>query len=436
MDYLIGLDIGTSSVKGVLMSTVKAEATYTSNMQHKYYIEDGLKVLDAEEFCNTCFALIKDLTSKLNEQDKVLALCCSGASGNLMFVKEGKSISPVFGWQNEIDNKITDKYLINFNEENIYTTVGWHKNNSFPLAVMAYIKENKPQLITDADKICMHIEYLNFKMTGQWGITPSMGTPFYFINQVTGQYEHNYINIFGIKEGKMPPVMENYTILGQINSFASEKTGLDVGTSVVLGTFDHPSAARGAGVLEENQVLLSCGTSWVVLIPYANRSIPMSQNMLVDRFMFPNGNWCGMASLTSISDKIKKYINHYIGDIGYKEFDKLAQDSVCGANGLVIDGLNCKTENYNKSDIARAIMESIANELNETLKRLNLSSDTEIAIVGGITNSDIWIKVISEITGKKVYVKNAESAGAVGAAIMAGIGIGALKSEYDVIRER
>lgn len=434
MDCLIGLDIGTSSVKAVL-TDLGGKMVSSKSKKYSYYFENGFKLLNADEFCDICFEVIKELVCELPQNSNIAALCASGASGNLMFVKNGESCSPVYGWQNKIEEKIINKHLSGLTAEDVYNTVGWPKINSFPLAVLANIKEKSPELISTADTVCMHIEYLNYKLTGKWGITVSMGTPFYLINQKTGSYNKEYLNIFGIEERQLPPIMDNCAVLGGIRSFAAEKTGLSEGTPVVLGTFDHPSAARGAGVFDEKQSLLSCGTSWVLLIPFADRATPLSKNMLVDRFMYPNGNWCGMVSLSSVSEKIKIYIEKYLGDISDKEFDELAEKSVCGANGLTIELSEGNLNQYNKSDIARAIMESIAKELADMLKKANVTVD-EIIAVGGITNSAIWIRVISEITGKKIKVLNGEHAGAVGAAIMAGVGAGIFKNEKEAFQSR
>ncbi len=434
MDYLIGLDIGTSSVKGVL-TDVNGKTVKCKNEKYSYHFKDGLKLLDADEFCGICFRVIKELVSELPQNGKIAALCSSGASGNLMFVKDGESCSPVYGWQNEIEAEIINKHLCGLSGEDVYNTVGWPKINSFPLAVLAYVKEKTPELIHTADTVCMHIEYLNYKLTGKWGITPSMGTPFYLINQKTGLYHKEYLNLFGIEERQLPPIMDNCTVLGGVNRFASEKTGLKEETPVVLGTFDHPSAARGAGVFDKEHILVSCGTSWVVLVPFSDRETPLSMNMLVDRFMYPEGGWCGMLSLPSVAEKIERYTQKYIGNVSYKEFDELADSSEYGAHGLIIDGNEENISRYNKSDIARAIMESIAKELDGVLKKVKTDAK-EITVVGGITNSKVWLKVISEITGKRITVVNGECAGAVGSAAMAGVGAGIFKNEKDVFSRK
>lgn len=426
MNCLIGLDIGTSSVKGVLMST-NGEVRCCKTKKHRYTETNGFKTLDADEFCESCFEVIKALGNELSSRDRVIAVCPSGASGNLLFVKDGKAISPVYGWQNEFDRKITEKKLSHFEPDFVYRTVGWKKINSFPLAALAYFRQTAPKLTDDADIICMHIEYLNYRLTGKWAITPSMGTPFYLINQETNAYEQSFLDELGIDKSKLVPIVKNCTILGNVCDTMTEKTGLSKDTLIVPGTFDHPSAARGAGVFDEGEVLISCGTSWVVFTPFAERNIPMSKEMLCDPFMYPDGNWCGMKSLTSVADTIDSYIKKYLGDISYEEFDSLADISPIGANGVTVgDGED--VSGRERSDIARAIMENIAHRLNEFLKIYAENSQT-VRLVGGIAKSKVWCRVISEITKKDVKVINGEHAGAVGAAIMAGVGAGIYENE-------
>lgn len=425
MKYLIGLDIGTSSVKGVLMDEQR-NIVDTKNKTHNYVYENGLKLLDADEFADGCISVIKELAKSADGQ--VAAVCASGASGNLML--KGKKNSMIYNWQNNFDERIVNKYYANIPDDEIYKTVGWRKSYGFPFSAMAYLKETEPQMTEKTDVVCMSIEYLNYKLTGKWGITRSMGTPFFMIEQEKGNYYKPFLDALGITEDKFPPIMENYSVLGTLTSDVAEKTGLSADTKVVLGTFDHPAAARGAGVFEENEVLLSCGTSWVALIPFNTREKPLGKNMLVDPFMYPYGNWCGMKSLTSVAEKIENCKKKYFGEISYKDFDELVAKSGLGANGLSIDLDNpCDLpQDAEKCHIARAIAEAAAIKLRDMLTALNVQAKN-IKIVGGITNSRQWLSVISEVCNTKVEVVNGECAGAAGAALMAGVGAGIFGTE-------
>lgn len=433
MKYLLGLDVGTSSVKAVLMS-YEGKIAQVKTRKHTYYFENDMKLMDAELFCENCFSVMNDITKELSGEDCVSALCVSGASGNLMLVKDGKSCSPVYGWQTKFDADITEKTLSCYEREDIYKTVGWFKNAGFPLSGLAYLKETAPELLNNADTVCMHIEYLNYLMTGKWGITRSMGTPFFLIDQKKSEYCKEYLDLLEISEDKLLPIVENCSVLGNLNSYAAEKTGLKEGTPVIAGTFDHPAAARGAGVLKRNETLVSCGTSWVVFVPFADRETPASKKMLIDPFMAPKGNWCGMKSLSSVSITIENLQKKFLGDVSYAEFDELAKNAPQGCNGLVIDDEDADVSGYSKSDIARAIMECIARKLNAFFEMLELETNT-VKLVGGITNSKVWCQVIAQITGKKVEVVNGEHAGSVGSAIMAGVGIGIYRDEIDAFEK-
>lgn len=433
MEYLMGLDVGTSSVKAVLMS-YDGRIANVKTKKHTYYFENNMKLMDAELFCENCFSVINEISSEIDINDNITSVCVSGAGGNLMFVKNGKSCSPVYGWQTTFDDKVTEKVLSGCSREDIYDIVGWGKLKGFPLTGLAYIKMTEPQTIKNADKICMHIEYLNYLLTGNWGITRSMGTTFFLIDQKSGKYSKELLDLIGITEDKLLPIVDNCSVLGTVNKFAAGKTGLKEGTPVVAGTFDHPAAARGVGVSKENEALISCGTSWVVFVPFADRETPASKNMLIDPFMAPEGNWCGMKSVSSVSETIESLKQAFLGNVSYDEFDELASKSSFGCNGLSIEDENTDVIGYEKSDVARAIMECIAKKVKRFFDELELTTET-VRLVGGITNSKVWCEVISQVTGKNVKVVNGEHAGAVGSAIMAGVAIGVYKNEYDAFEK-
>ena len=103
MGYLIGLDIGTSSVKGVLMSQ-SGDIVHTARGEFQYtaLCNGGLEI-EAEKFVHICFSTIKELASVAD--GKIEGICASSASGNLVIVdKSGKPSTPIFNWQ---DKRVT-----------------------------------------------------------------------------------------------------------------------------------------------------------------------------------------------------------------------------------------------------------------------------------------------------------------------------------------
>lgn len=440
MKYLIGLDIGTSSVKGVLMTrdgkvTAKAHEDFAYNND-----KNGVVEILAENFLRCCFKAIKGLSDSVKDGE-VYGICASSASGNLVVLdKDLKPSTAIINWQDSRVNNEAREVLGRLNDSCVYKKAGWPFDyKSFPLAQLCYIIKHSPEILDNAGMVAMSTEYLYYVLTGKWGISLSAGTPFYLIDQTKGIYNSKFLDKLGIDESILPPIKKCGEILGYVTEDISKEIGIPSGIPVVLGSFDHPSAARGAGVLSEGEMLLSCGTSWVGFFPIKSRDLIVKAKTLIDPFLSETrGCWATMISLPSISARIKTYVNRYIDDSeeAYKIFGELASKSKTGADGLNINPLDEPDDNkilkYPKEHIARAIMEGTVKLLKEnldSLKKKGISAECAI-MVGGPSENPMWIKIIEEICGIPVKVVHGEVAGAVGAAVLAGIGVGIYNDEY------
>lgn len=436
MDYLIGLDIGTTAIKGAIIS-VEGKVIKTISGGYNYYGEENVKLLNPDEFLEVCFSVIKNLTDSLGADDRVLSVCSCCASGNLILLdKNSNPITPIIGWQTTVNQDDIDTFFSQEEREEIYNIVGWPLRIRFPLAYLIAIKKHYPEKLNNAEVVVMSAEYLNFALTGKWGISHSMGTPFFLMNQEEGTYNIPLLDKLEIDKNKLPPIYPKGHVLGNVTEEMAEELGLSRDTKIVLGSFDHPSGAMGSGVFEEGEMLLSCGTSWVEFFPVSTREFAINTKGLVDRFMLDGAPYCVMKSITSVSEKIDALRYYYLGDISHKEYDDLAKEASVGCNGLKFnftDDDYTIDSRYSKSDIARAIIEGAALILKENLKELEqcgLKAE-KITMIGGISNSPVCVKIVSEILERPVKVSKGQVAGAVGAAMLAGIGVRVYKNEED-----
>ncbi len=443
MNYLIGLDMGTTAIKGILM-TVEGNVVNSFTGGYDYITKENQKLLNPKEFLDVCFSVIKSLTGTLGKDDNVLAICSCCASGNLILLdKENQPIIPIIGWQTVVSEEDKNNFYTKEEQDAFYEMVGWPLNCRFPALYLAAIKMHRPELIENSEKIAMSAEYLNFALTGKWGISHSMGTPFFLMNQEKGTYNLPLLEKLGISEEKLPPIYSKGTILGSVKSDVACELGLSSDTKIVLGSFDHPSGAMGSGVFEEGEMLLSCGTSWVEFFPVSSREFAVSTKGLVDRFMLQGSPYCVMKSITSVSEKIDALREYYLGKISHKEYDDLAKEAPPGCNGLRFNFTDEDYQiesNYTKNDIARAIIEGAALLLKDNLELLEKSGlkAEKITMIGGISNSKVCVGIVSEVLERPIRVSNGQGAGAVGACLLAGIGIGIYENEkqaYKVISE-
>ncbi len=435
MRGFIGMDIGTSAVKGVLLDET-GRLIATSTEPFEYIIEGEARFLDPEAFCDRCVSVIKNL-SRADSETEIAAICSCCASGNPLFLDgEGKPITPIIGWQTRVSQEDIDKVYTKEEQEGFYRMVGWPLGHGMPAANLAWITLHKPEILEKMSFMTMSAEYLNHRLTGKWGIAHSMGTPSFLMDQEKGIYNRKMLDKFGISESSLPPIFEKGTVLGELTESSAAELGLSRDVKVVLGSFDHPSGALGAGVFDEGDMLLSCGTSWVELFPVGSREFGLETKGLVDRFMLNGAPYCVMKSLTSVTEKINMRRWHFFGEISHAEFDGYVAEASLGCGGLKVDFTENDfpaAEGHSKPEIARAVIEGAALMLKDNLYELGrcgLKAE-RITAIGGITNSAICTNVISEILEQEIKVVNGQSAGAVGSALLAGMGLGIFRDERD-----
>ena len=440
--YVIGLDIGTSSIKGILARVDEREEFVTGRCGFDYVTDDrGTVEISAGSYMNSCMTLLKKLSSALPDDGELLAVSTATASGNILFLDENYNpISTIVNWQDKRTNDEPDTILgADFDKEAYFKSTGWaFDGKTFPLATLSRLKVNNPELFSKNNKLCMSTEYMYYCLTGEWGLSTSAGTPFYLIDQQTGKYRTDILEKFGLKAEQLPPVLPVGTIVGKVTEDGNKLSGLPVGTPLIAGTFDHPSAARGVGVLKEGQMLLSCGTSWVGFYPIDDREKAVKNKLLIDPFLSENnGPWAGMVSLASVAAKIEDYIRMYVCNEGnvYKTFEKYSSESEIGAGGLKLtlsDADNAEEiKKYPKRHIARAIMECVVGMLQKDFERLEAGGvkATSAVMVGGPSECPLWTKIIEQITGMTVVIRHGSFAGSVGSASVAGIAAGVFENE-------
>jgi sugar (pentulose or hexulose) kinase len=288
----------------------------------------------------------------------------------------------------------------------------------------------------------MNTDWLLYRLCGRWGMDPSTATTFYLCNQKTGAWHRPYLELLGIHERQLSALAPSGKALGGLTAQAARDTGLPRDALVVLGCFDHPGAARGTGVLEPGDLLLSCGTSWVGFYPSSDRGAAVARKHLVDPFLSPGGPWGCMFALTAISVTIEKYIDHFLLAPGeeparkYEIFNELAARVPPGAGGLRVDlyrswfdflkEVRNPLDGHPREHLARALMEGVAFIVRRRLEELEHDgiADRRLVMVGGPAESPVWPRIVAEVLGHELLLLHGQHAGAVGAAMLAGIGAG------------
>ena len=422
--FSIGLDLGTSSVKAVLFSKEDGViAKESADFEYApSYLSDGSEYLgiDMEAFYGNICAVLKKLGEKLPENSKLCGLAMASASGNTVICdKDGKALVDGYSWLNR---SMLEEINVLFGDDfgaDVREIVGWPLAPSFPLGHLSHLRLHAPEILDSCAVVCMATEYVLHRLTGRWGIDVSTATPFYLADQKKRQWNEDYLSKLGIPKEKLPVLMNCGDLLGELCESGASDSGLPLGTKVFLGSFDHPTAARACNVEKQGDLLISCGTSWVCFFPMTNRSEVIKNQLLADPFLTPSGPWGAMSSLARASERIKEIVDRYISaeDNKFLLLDQYAAAASPGADGLFFDPMGEVPDlsNYSKQNIARALMEGIANALK--IHMGDLIQVERITMCGGPSVSPMWRAVLSETFGVPVDVTYGPHSGAVGAAM-------------------
>ncbi|MDD5727573.1 MAG: FGGY family carbohydrate kinase [Victivallales bacterium] len=431
-EFLIGLDLGTSAIKGICMGRdgrIVAEVTKKTS-----FIEPvpGRFEINPEDHYREVCEVIKELAAKT--PGKVVALAMAAASGNtLLTTAEGKPLTNIISWLDRRTAGKTPAGLAELSAPGVRQVTGWPCIDSFPLAHLAWLRENRPELYEKAGHYCMNTDWLGFCFTGKWRMDHSTAATFHLQDQISRRYYKPYLQKLGIPEEKLSKLMPSGKIIGNLTPQAAADTGLTPDTVLVAGSFDHPAAARAGGILEPGQILLSCGTSWVGFFPEHERQKIIDLELLCDPFLAPGGGpWGAIFSVPYIGRSIDWYVENLIapGETDrYGIFNELAAKAKSGAGGLKIDLRQPPGPvSASRGNLSRALMEGAAELLNEKIKILALNGIkfNKAVMVGGPSKSPIWPRIVGEITNIEV-ITGSLHAGAKGAAVLAGTGAGIYK---------
>jgi sugar (pentulose or hexulose) kinase len=452
-ERFIGLDLGSTAIKGVAVSGAGDVVSTASAAMERLPNADGATFeIDPEAFIQSIFALIARLSP---DPAKTLAISWVAASGNILLLDgQDQPLAPMISWLDErpLDGSI-ETACAAVDAKALYESVGWPLSRQFPYCRLLWLRARYPQLLERCRRICTGNDWLGYRLTGSWAIDRSTATTMYVYDQAAGSKHAGRLAQLGLAPAMFSELRESGSFLGMVQPALRDLTGLGPDTSAWLGSFDHPGAARALGIHTRDQLMLSCGTSWVGLVLLPDRARGIEAQLLIDPYESGSGgDWCGMFSLTSIGKRIDAWFDaifqagmgmcHELEvpagggrDARFEILNRLAAQTDplgdipildLGALRADVTSVTALLRAFGPGASFRGLMESAAFEFRRLLgARLPFVPEIrELAMVGGPANSPAWRQIVADALGRPLGVRFASHAGAVGAALMAARGAG------------
>lgn len=459
--YLLGVDIGTYSSKGVLV-TSGGEVVASHTVPHGLDMpRPGFFEHDADRVWWADFVtIVQNLLQKSGVDPRQVRGVGASAIGScvLPIAAAGRPLRP--GILYGIDTRATaeNEYLERELGRLDRFKAGLHLDSQASGPKVLWLRNHEPEVYRQTRWFLTSQAYLVYRLTGAATIdiyTAGGYTPLY--DAVGREWVAEAANLIAPLD-RLPPAYWSHEVVGQVTADAAAETGLAEGTPVVAGTTDAAAEALSAGVAGVGDMMLMFGSSIFFIMKTAELARTRrfwSSNFLEEgSYAFLGGMSTGGSLTTWFRDQFARLEleqEKQGGDKTYAVLAKLAAASPPGARGLVAlpyfegertplhdprargvwFGLSLK---HTSGDIYRAILEGVAFGIRHNFEEMAAEGvrPRRILAVGGGTQNPLWLQIVADVCQVELAVPEQQIGASYGDAFLAGRGIGLFNHLSDI----
>lgn len=449
--YLLGIDIGGTgakaglfSIQGELISSGYGEYRMISNVP-------GQAEHDADSWWLATIQAIREAIAN-HPVDEIRAIGVGCTNGLVAIDREGRPLRPAIMLWDQRTLPEVERVRRALDAQQVFNVTGNPvAPGAYSLPTILWLMHQEPETFSKAHKLMVPGGYIIGRLTGEFTIDFSRACTTLLFDIRRRQWHLPFLEALQVPLEKLPQPLASDEIAGVLTHSAAEMTGLKAGTPVVAGCMDTIGASIGAGVMRPGKCFVIMGTA-------ARVALPIDQPDFDPRFMncvhvFPD-TWLAFGAINGVGSSLR-WIRDNFGQIEAQVADQTDQDvydlltaeasqSPPGSKGLVflpyISGERTPiwdpyaravffgiTLGHNRSDFIRSVLEGPAFAIRQVVELLE--SDRQIDIqalrIGGTAaKSAIWNQIIADVTGKGVASLESAHIEVLGAALLAGKGIG------------
>lgn len=447
---LAGLDVGTNATKCLICD---AEGRVVAQSRQDYglqYPREGWVEQNPEDLWDAALATLREASAAVTSEGHVAAVSLSAQGGTTIPVdQDGRPLRAAISW---LDGRAVDegeRLTAEIGQERIYATTGWETHAALPLVHIPWLARNEPETYRRVWRYLFVNDFIIYRLTGKFMMDPSDAALTLLYSVERGGWDDLLCRAAGVRMEQLSPVWPSGRPVGKLLPDAARQVGLSDEVLVVNGGHDQYCGALGSGVTGDGDVMLASGTAWVLLAA-ADRLIRDPQHTLSPGPHTIPGMWGLLCSLPAAGASMEWLMRNVIGGLDeprprYDLLDQHLCDVQPGARGLLflplLSGLEAAqrksglwgtitglTLSHSRWEVAQALMEGVALELRWVLERLHaLGYQPKLVhMIGGATRSSVWPQIVADATGVPLALPNVAEAAARGAALLAGVGSGAI----------
>jgi xylulokinase len=448
MTHLLGIDIGTSSVKAALFDVRSARIAAVAG--HEYPIHKPAPdraEQDPDDWWRATVIVVRRILAEV-ENPEVLGISFSGQMhGTVLVDRAGKPLHPAIIWADQRTAETPQQLIDAVGAERYVSIAGTLPAAGFMGATLVWLAAHEPVLLERAYKVVLPKDYVRLRMTGETAteVTDAASSGIFDVN--ARRWADEIISRVGIPKSILPDVLASSEVAGHLTAAASAELGLKAGIPVIAGCGDQPAQAIGNGLIAPGMASVNTGSGGQVCVPLALMSggVRGDQRVHVFNHAVPD-MWYVLGAILSAGLSLR-WLRNLTGLEGNPEAYPILSAEAArvppGADGLIfqpylsgertphMDGLARGTfiglsYHHGRGHLAKAIMEGVAFALRQALEiSLSLGGTIERVIVaGGGAESDVWRQIQADVFGLSLRQTMLTEQASVGAALLAGVGTG------------
>jgi xylulokinase len=444
MSYLMGIDVGTQSVRAMIVeaegkSSVLTMESYDISIPKPGFAEQNPDLW----YAKTARAVRRILDSWGLAPEEITAVGFSGQMHGLVCVDEkGRPIRDAILWLDQRAGEDIAKIYDLCGSDFVTRQVQNRISAGFLIASLYWLSLHEPQTYCRIHKVMTPKDYVRYRLTGRIAVDYSDAAGTAAFDNLKQEWARPLIEKLGLNFGLFPECLPSSQVAGRITREAALDTGLSEKTLVVCGGADQCMQSVGNGIITEGIFACNIGT--------AGQVSACSERPVYDRELRTNtfshvlpGRWNVMGACLASGVSLKWLVKSIIGMENFLAVDTEANKINPGSGGLIFlpylagertphldaaaRGMFCGlTLGHSKYHMARAVMEGVCYSLKDCMNLLmdmGMRCDRIVASGGG-ANSAPWLQMQADILEQAIYKSNAAEQACLGAAITAGVGSG------------
>ena len=465
MSFFLGIDVGTSGTKALLLRPDGSIAATTTADHTLQTPRVGWSEQDPEQWWNaTQISVAACIEEAGISADEVTAIGLSGQMHGSVFLDDHDEVlRPALLWNDQRTAKQCDSILQKVGgPDRMLEMVGNLPLTGYTVPKVLWFREHEPELWRRCKRLLLPKDYIRLKLTGDHATDAGDASGTALLDVVNRRWSDELIGLLDLDELGLPKVYESPEVTGVLHERGAAALGLKAGTPVVAGAGDVMSGAIGNGIVERGLVNAILGTSGVICVHSDEPTIDNGANKapagrVATMCHAVPGNYVIFGCMLSAAGSLQWYADAFrnaSGGDAFGELMALAAEAPAGCEGLLfmphLTGERCPypdpdarggwvgaTRRTGEAELVRSLIEGVTFNMNAMLKIMSGPMNvpvTQVRTTGGGAKSKLWRQIQADIYGAPVAITNSEEGGAFGAALLAAVGGGAFASVLDACR--